>query len=180
MALRDPAALLPETDLEIRMSALRAALLAAIAIGPLSAAALADGTEAAASSHFRVDYDQSKVIHLDRPAKTVLVGNPMIADAMLVNDKTVYVQGRLFGNTNIVAVDGTGAEVLNSYVTVGSPHTAQVTIYRGAQGQRNLACAPHCERTMTQGDSEMETMYNNHDHKSDVTAKAAALSAGKN
>lgn len=162
------------------MSALRAALLAAVAMGSLSAAAIADGTDTAANSHFRVDYDQSKVIHLDRPAKTILVGNPMIADAMLVNEKTIYVQGRLFGNTNIVAIDGAGAEVLNSYVTVGTPHSAQVTVYRGAQGQRNLACSPHCERTMTQGDSEMETLYNHHDHKSDVTAKAAALSAGKN
>ena len=161
------------------MSAFRATLLAAAATSLLSAAAFADGTEAALPGHYRVDYDQSKVIQLDKPVKTVLVGNPAIADAMLVTDKLIYVQGRMFGNTNLIAVDGAGAEVLNTQITVGAPSSSQVTLYRGPNGQRNLACAPHCERTITQGDTEHDILVTQHDKKTDVSTKSAEISAGK-
>jgi Flp pilus assembly secretin CpaC len=160
------------------MSAFRVALLTAAA-ALVSGTALADGVDAKLSGHMRVDYEQSTVVHLDKPVKTVLVGNPLIADAMLVNEKTIYVLGRMFGNTNIIAVDDTGAEIWNSRVTVGTPTMAQVTIYRGPQGQRNLACSPHCERTVTQGDAEMDGIYQNADKKVDVSQKSAALSNGK-
>jgi Flp pilus assembly secretin CpaC len=160
------------------MSAFRAALLTAAA-ALVSGTALADGVEAKLPSHMRVDYEQSTVVHLDRPVKTVLVGNPLIADAMLVNEKTVYVLGRMFGNTNVIAIDDKGAEILNTRVTVGAPTMAQVTLYRGTQGQRNLACSPHCERTVTQGDAEMDTVYQHADKKVDVSQKSAALSNGK-
>jgi Flp pilus assembly secretin CpaC len=161
------------------MSAFRATLLAAAATSLLSAAAFADGSEAALPGHYRVDYDQSKVIQLDRPVKTVLVGNPAIADAMLISDKLVYVQGRMFGNTNLIALDGAGAEVLNTQVTVGAPTSSQVTLYRGANGQRNLACAPHCERTLTQGDVDHDVIVTQADKKTDHTGKSAEFSAGK-
>ncbi len=160
------------------MSAFRAALLAAAA-ALVSGTALADGVEAKLPGYMRVDYEQSTVVHLDKPVKTVLVGNPLIADAMLVNEKTIYVLGRMFGNTNLIAIDDTGAEIFNSRVTVGTPTMAQVTLYRGAQGQRNLACSPHCERTVTQGDADMDNIYQNADKKVDVSQKSAALSNAK-
>jgi Flp pilus assembly secretin CpaC len=160
------------------MSALRAALLAAATV-LVSGTASADGVDAKLPGYMRVDYEQSSVVHLDKPVKTVLVGNPLIADAMLINEKTIYVLGRMFGNTNIIAIDSTGAEILNTRVTVGTPTMAQVTLYRGAQGQRNLACAPHCERTVTQGDSDMDKVYNDADKKADVSQKSAAMSNGK-
>ena len=161
------------------MSVFRAALLAAAASSLLSVAAFADGTDSAMPKHVRLDYDQTKVLRLDRAAKTVLVGNPSIADAMLIDEKTVYLQGRTFGNTNFVAVDANGAEILNAGVTVGAPNEAQVTLYRGALGQRNLACLPRCERTMTQGDREMPEITAHNDTKTESASKAAALASGK-
>lgn len=157
------------------MSALRAALLtaAAISLWPVAAGANDTGTP----KEMRVDYDQSTVLRLDRPAKTVVVGNPLIADALLVSDKTVYVLGRMFGNTNVIAVDAEGNEIANTRVTVGAPMMAQVTVYRGPNGQRNLACAPHCERTVTQGDLEMQQLFQDSDKKVDVSRKSAELSA---
>ena len=124
------------------MSAFRAALLAAATI-TFASTAFAD-EQASLPGNMRVDYEKTMAVKLDRPAKTVLVGNPLIADALLVNDRTVYVQGRMFGNTNIVAVDADGTEVFNTNVTVGTPNYAQVTVYRGPMGQRNLACSPRC------------------------------------
>lgn len=158
------------------MSAFRAALLTAAAIFALPAVATAD-QQAAAPQHLRVDYDQSKLVRLDRPAKTVVVGNAAIADALLVSEKTVFVQGRMFGNTNIIAIDADGNEILNTGVTVGAPTVAQVTIYRGPAGQQNMACAPQCERTVTQGDKDMIPIFDNADKKVDISRKSAELSS---
>ncbi len=157
------------------MTGIRTALTAAVAAAALfSTAASADET-----APLRVVYDQSVLLHLDRPAKTVIVGNPAIADAQLVNDHTIYVLGRMFGNTNIIAVDGDGAEVTNTSLTVGGGEFAQVTLYRGPEGQRNLACAPQCERTITQGDSEMQAMFQDSDKKVDISQKSAGLAGQK-
>lgn len=156
------------------MKTLRSALIVATAIAAVPAFADEPGKLA----QMRVDYDQSTVLRLDRPAKTVVVGNAAIADAQLINERTIYVLGRMFGNTNIIALDNNGSEISNTYVTVGTPQAMQVTIYRGPLGQRNLACAPQCERTVTQGDSEMTIIAQDTDKKVDVSQKSAAL-AGK-
>lgn len=155
------------------MTAFRAALMTAAALVFLPTIASAD--ESAERPQLRVEYDQATVVRLDRPAKTVVVGNAAIADALLISDRTVYVQGRMFGNTNIVAIDGEGNEVINTLVTVGAPMSQQVTLYRGPVGQQNLACAPHCERTVTQGDKEMQAMYQDADKKVEMSSKAAEL-----
>ena len=159
---------------EDQMKTLRSALMMAAVVATVPA--LAD--EPAKLSQMRVDYDQSMVLRLDRPAKTIVVGNAAIADAQLINERTIYVLGRMFGNTNIIALDNNGSEISNTYVTVGTPQSLQVTVYRGPTGQRNLACAPQCERTVTQGDSEMPVMAQDADKKVDVSQKSAAL-AGK-
>lgn len=156
------------------MKTLRPALMMAVALA--ATPVLAD--ETGKTAQMRVDYDQSTVLRLDRAAKTVVVGNPAIADAQLINDRTIYVLGRMFGNTNIIALDIDGSEVTNTLVTVGTPQMLQVTVYRGPGGQRNLACAPQCERTVTQGDIEMTAIATDADKKVDVSQKSAAL-AGK-
>ena len=158
------------------MPRIRAALMSAVAAATLMASvASADDVASGEPGFLRVAYDQSTVVHLSQPAKTIVVGNPLIADALLINDRTVYVQGRMFGNTNMVVVDANGGEIYNTNVTVGAPDLAQVTLYRGTQGQRNLACAPRCERTVTQGDEKMQDMYSDSDKKVDVSQKSAGL-----
>jgi Flp pilus assembly secretin CpaC len=161
------------------MQGIRAALLAATAAGGLfSSLAWADSATDG-SREMRIDFDQTSVVKLDRAAKTILVGNPAIADAQMVDDKTVYVLGRMFGQTNIVALDATGAEVLNARVTVGVSNYATVTLYRGSQGQRTLACSPRCERTLTQGDADFKVVGDDVDKKTDIADKNGKLSSGK-
>jgi len=161
------------------MFGFRATLLAAVAAAALAAPALADDAAGIAAGYMRVDYDQSTVVHLDRPAKHVVVGNALIADALMLSDTLVYVQGRAFGNTNLIAIDADGREVLNTQVTVGAPSFAQVTLYRGPKGQQNVACSPLCERTVTQGDAEMDALKKNADDKIEVSQKSAELASEK-
>lgn len=160
------------------MTGIRAALLAAVAASAFSFQAVADDA-GAGHADMRVDFDQTAVVRLDREAKTVLVGNSLIADAQMVDSKTVYVIGRMFGQTNIVALDSTGSEVLNTRVTVGVSNSSVVTLYRGAQGQRTLACSPRCERTMTQGDAEFQPIATDADKKTEISDKNNKVSTGK-
>lgn len=161
------------------MTNLRTALTAAVAATVLSTSATAENPAPVTPVQMRVSADQSVLLHLDRPAKTVIVGNSSIAEAQLVNDHTIYVLGRIFGNTNIIAIDAQGGEVSNTRITVGAPEFQQVTIYRGPAGQRNLACAPQCERTVMTGDAEMQAIYEDANKKTDISAKGATLTAGK-
>src|SRR3569832_1449347 len=110
------------------MTGIRAALVAMTASALLSSLALADEPTHAAQNDMRVEFDQTQVVRLDRDAKTVLVGNPAIADAQMVDPKTVYVLGRMFGQTNIVALDSNCTEVLNTRTTVGLSNSAVVTL----------------------------------------------------
>ncbi len=157
------------------MKAFRVTLFAASALvtASLSAPVNADGVTAA--SYLSVPYDQAAAIHLDRPAKTVVVGNASIAEALLVNDKTIYVQGRLFGNTNVIALDANGTEIVNTQITVGTPTLAQVTLYRGNL-QHNLACSPRCERTVTLGDADVDAQIKNGSGKMEVGKAGTDLS----
>ena len=162
------------------MTGIRAALLAVTAAsGLFSSLAWADSPGESAQRDMRIDFDQTSVVRLDRAVKTVLVGNPAIADAQLVDPKTVYVLGRMFGQTNIVALDAAGVEVMNTRITVGVSNNQVVTLYRGAQGQRTLACSPRCERTLTQGDADFKVVGDDVDKKTDISDKNNKISSGK-
>jgi len=155
----------------------RAALLSASALtlGLLAIPASADEEASNAPKFMRVDYDQAAAIHLDQSAKTVVIGNASIAEALLVNDRTIYVQGRIFGNTNLIALDENGTEIYNTQITVGAPLSAQVTLYRGSM-QHNLACAPRCEHTVTMGDADSDNQIKASTGKMEVSKAGTDLS----
>jgi Flp pilus assembly secretin CpaC len=125
----------------------------------------------------RVVSDQATAIRLDQPVKTVVIGNSSVAEAMLVNDRLIYLQGRIFGTTNLVALDPKGREIYKALVTVGAADTAQVTLYRG-NAQFTMVCSPRCERTVTMGDADMEVQAKSGTGKMDVAKAGAALSIG--
>lgn len=155
----------------------RAARLSASALtlGLLAIPAFADEEASNGPKYMRVDYDQASAIHLDQPAKTIVVGNASIAEALLVNDRTIYVQGRIFGNTNLIALDENGTEIYNTQITVGAPLSSQVTLYRGAF-QHNLACSPRCEHTVTMGDADVDEQVKSSSGKMEVAKSGTDLS----
>lgn len=127
------------------------------------------------TQHVLVAYDQAKPVRLDAPVKTIVIGNASVAEAMLVNDRLIYIQGRIFGTTNLVALDHQGKEIYKALVTVGAPETSQVTLYRG-NAQFTMVCSPRCERTVTMGDADMEVQAKSGTGKMDVAKVGAGLS----
>ncbi|HEY1225423.1 MAG TPA: pilus assembly protein N-terminal domain-containing protein [Brevundimonas sp.] len=112
-------------------------LLAAAALLALPAAA------AAQSRPLNVDIDQSTRVQLRGPAGSVIVGNPNIADVTVVDANTLFITGKGYGVTEVVAVDVLGRTVFQSQVVVTAGDSGRVRVWRGAQ-PTEMACASTC------------------------------------
>jgi Flp pilus assembly secretin CpaC len=88
--------------------------------------------------------NEAKIVKLSRPADTIVIGNPAIADASVQDSTTVVLTGKGFGVTNLVILDETGAPIVDERVTVTRSSASSVRIYRRAAVQ-TLSCAPYCE-----------------------------------
>jgi Flp pilus assembly secretin CpaC len=99
-----------------------------------------------------VTIDQAKVLRISRPADTIIIGNPSIADAAIQDSQTLVLTGRSFGVTNIVILDADGEPIVDETIVVQGHETNTVRIYRRAV-RETLACSPVCEPTLTIGDN---------------------------
>lgn len=112
--------------------------------GLVAAAMLVAGNDALAVSGIDVVMNQAKIVKLARPADTIVIGNPAIADASVQDDTTIVLTGRGFGVTNLVVLDAEGNPIVDEQIIVSrdSPHS--VRVYRRASVQ-TLSCTPYCE-----------------------------------
>ena len=107
-------------------------------------AASAMSFSALAGSGIEVTMNQAKIVKLDRPADTIVVGNPAIADASVQDARTVVLTGRGFGVTNLVILDADGSPIVDEQITVTRDTASSVRIYRRASVQ-TMSCTPYCE-----------------------------------
>lgn len=105
-------------------------------------AAATAGAEARAD--IGIVMNQAKIIKLVRPADTVVIGNPDIADAVVQDAQTIVLTGKGFGVTNIVALDVEGRPIMDEQVRVSRQTVDSVRIYRRSDVQ-TLSCTPFCE-----------------------------------
>jgi Flp pilus assembly secretin CpaC len=99
---------------------------------------------ASAGSGLEVVMNQAKIVKLARPADTIVVGNPAIADASVQDASTIVLTGKGFGVTNLVILDADGAPIVDEQVTVTRSTASSVRIYRRSKVQ-TLSCTPYCE-----------------------------------
>jgi Flp pilus assembly secretin CpaC len=93
-------------------------MLAALAM--TSAAAMADG--------LNISWREARVIKLAKPATSVVVGDPTVADVSLDTPDTMIIFGKTPGETNLLVLSG-NQELLLDWPVVVSPVTARhVTI----------------------------------------------------
>jgi len=109
-----------------------------------AAGALGLATPAAADAGIQVEMNQAKIVKLARPADTIVVGNPLIADASVQDASTIVLTGKGFGVTNLVILDGDGNPIVDEQVTVVRQAASSVRVYRRADIQ-TLSCTPYCE-----------------------------------
>ncbi len=107
-----------------------------------------------------VTVDRARVFRVSRPAATVIVGNPSIADATIEDELTLVLTGRSFGVTNLIILDAAGDPIVDQTLVVRGHETNTVRIYRRSS-RETLACAPICEPTLTIGDNSESFAYAN-------------------
>ena len=118
----------------------RALSVAALwAVGTLGLAA-----PAVADAGIQVEMNQAKIVKLARPADTIVVGNPAIADAAVQDASTIILTCKGFGVTNLVVLDSDGSPIVDEQVTVVRQAASSVRVYRRADIQ-TLSCTPYCE-----------------------------------
>jgi len=100
-----------------------------------------------------INVDQAQIMHLPDKIATIVIGNPLIADATLQSGGILVVTGKGYGATNLLALDRTGRVVIEKTVQVVGAGTGDlVTVYKGVE-RESYSCAPNCERRITLGDS---------------------------
>lgn len=123
--------------------------------------------------------DEVRVVAFTQPIATIFVGNPLIADVSMIDNRHAFVLGKSFGATNIVALNSDGRQVVNQSVSVFGRTSNTVVLHRGV-AQATLTCASsRCEPMPMPGDdkdsysSRMEQVLAHQD------ANIKAASAGK-
>lgn len=96
--------------------------------------------------------DQALVVKIDAPASTLILGNPAIADISTKDGQLLVVTGKTVGITNLIALDDTGAEILNLVLTVKDPARYYVALHKGINRQ-SYSCTPDCAPVLRTGDS---------------------------
>jgi len=117
-------------------------------------AAAALGIPAAHADTITVNVDQAQIMKLPERVATVVIGNPLIADAALQSGGVLVITGKGYGTTNMLALDRAGRVVMDKTVEVlGASGSNLVVVYKGIE-RETYSCAPECERRITLGDSQ--------------------------
>lgn len=100
-----------------------------------------------------VSVDEARIMKMPDRVATIIIGNPLIADAALQSGGVLVLTGKGFGSTNMLALDRAGKVVMDTQIQVIGPGSRDlVVVYRGIE-RESYSCAPECERRLTLGDS---------------------------
>ena len=97
--------------------------------------------------------DHLQRVSFDEPIKTVLVGNPAIADVTMISSYEAVVTAKSVGATNLFFLDVEGKAIGDYDVVVREGEERRVVLRRGPSNTELFQCAPRCERTLSQIDT---------------------------
>jgi putative type II/III system pilus formation protein len=141
--------------LEKTMAALMGRRRKLLGLWPLALLAAASVIAAipARADTLSINVDQAQIMHLPEKIATIVIGNPLIADATLQSGGILVVTGKGYGATNLLALDRSGRVVMEKTIQVSGAGTQDiVTVYKGVE-RESYSCAPNCERRITLGDT---------------------------
>jgi hypothetical protein len=118
--------------------------------------ALAQSQAPAAASERKpdlvVNFDQSTLLQLSRPADLVIVGNPSIADVAIQSGNLLVVTGKSFGITNIIVLDAEKKVIQDQRLLVRRDDEKVLNLTRGKDRQTYNCTGGQCNPSMTVGD----------------------------
>jgi|GEM_PF-3048593 len=105
---------------------------------------------AVAEPSLKIDVDDAKLVKLSGEPSTVVVSNPMFADASVQGNNLVVI-GKNTGRTKIIVLDFDGNQLANMMVKVQRTEAHVVSVYR-AGIRRTMTCEPFCDQSLTVND----------------------------
>lgn len=105
----------------------------------------------AQSGAITVNVNMARVLRINSPAATVIVGNPGVADVTIQDPQTLILTGKSYGQTNLIVLDIAGNPVADTLIDVVQTTASVVTVYNGLS-RSTLACEPVCQPTISLGD----------------------------
>ena len=91
----------------------------------------------ACAAEITVILDQAKLVKLPEKVSTIVIGNPLIADASVQAGGLMVLTGKGYGVTNIIALDRAGAVLMEKSVGVEGPRNVLV-VYRGIEREKRI------------------------------------------
>jgi Flp pilus assembly secretin CpaC len=99
-----------------------------------------------------VTLDQARIVKVPAGTRTLVIGNPMIADVTLLKSGgTMVVTGKGYGETNFIALDAGGSPVAQSEIRVVA--TANGLVVQRGMDRQSYTCAPRCQPMARLGDA---------------------------
>jgi Flp pilus assembly secretin CpaC len=90
-----------------------------------------------------VSTGQAAHITLGGPVRDIVVGDPLVADVSIVNERTLVVLGKKAGATTLLAFDAHGQTLADRQIMVTSIPDQAVVVQRGAKAT-TYACGTRC------------------------------------
>lgn len=106
-----------------------------------------------------VNVNMARILRINSPAATVVIGNPGIADVTIQDPQTLVLTGKSFGQTNLIILDKVGNPIADTLVNVVAQNSGLVTIFQGS-ARTTVMCDPACQPTVTLGDDPNFTSAN--------------------
>jgi hypothetical protein len=117
----------------------------------LSTAGGAAPSIAAEGAPISVKVNMARILRINAPAATVIVGNPGVADVTIQDPQTLVLTGKSYGQTNMIVLDDAGDPIADTLIEVVQAQADLVTVYLGG-ARTTLACSPVCQPTIMLGD----------------------------
>jgi len=134
-----------------------------------------------AEDQLAVTWRQAQVVRLSKPATSVIIGDPTVADVTLDDPNTLVVFGKAPGETNILVLSNSQEMVYNKQLVVSPTNSGHVTVL-DAQGtpaplEVLYSCnGTRCTRVLSPSDISFSASSNSSSSASSDTSKSASAS----
>ena len=115
-------------------------------------AAIAAPAPVNAAGDIAIVLDEARLVKMPERASSIVIGNPLIADATVQPGGLLVLTGKGYGSTNIIALDRSGAVLMEKTIEVIGPNNT-VAVYRGIV-RETYSCNPFCEPRIMLGDGQ--------------------------
>jgi Flp pilus assembly secretin CpaC len=105
----------------------------------------------AESAPVSVKVNMARILRIDAPAATVIIGNPGVADVTIQDPQTLVLTGKSYGQTNLIILNGAGNPIADTMIQVTQDTADIVTVYMG-NSRQTYSCEPVCQSTVMLGD----------------------------